>query len=446
MTSRPTGVAILAALAGALALAGRAPAADSTATAPRPRSISYYYDAFHQSLTRSISRGVDPALAVRKLGHLHREAADVDADDQVRLPSTWWQPRLGFRPVTVSQMLRGPGPGTGPAAGKWRVIRAKTQGVSPGFTILDAEGTRFAIKLDPLGSPEMASGADVVVSKLYWAAGYNVPDNSIVTFHRADLVIDPKALVTSVSGKKETMTEGFLDRLLARGARRADGAYHAVASRILSGTALGEWTYDGRRKDDPEDLVPHQHRREIRGLWTINAWTNHTDCSARNTLDMYVKDGGRAFVRHYLIDFSGCLGSGSIAPQVIQNGHEYLLDFGAAVRNAATLGLRAPRWEHSVDPGIPAVGFIESRTFDPEHWKPFLPNPAFDERTRRDARWGARIVAAFTDEHIRAAVEQGRYTDPRATEYLVRVLIERRDALVHEWLGAESANAENRAR
>ena len=54
----------------------------------------------------------------------------------------------------------------------------------------------------------------------------------------------------------------------------------------------------------------------------------------------------------------------------------------------------------------------------------------------RDIRWGARIVAGFTDEHIRAAVAAARYTDPRAAEYLTRVLIERRDKLVQHWLRA----------
>ena len=40
-------------------------------------------------------------------------------------------------------------------------------------------------------------------------------------------------------------------------------------------------------------------------------------------------------------------------------------------------------------------------------------------------RWGARIVAAFTDEgDIRSAVALGHYPDPRAVEYIVRTLIE----------------------
>jgi hypothetical protein len=91
-------------------------------------------------------------------------------------------------------------------------------------------------------------------------------------------------------------------------------------------------------------------------------------------------------------------------------------------------------WEGSVDPGMPSVGYVESKAFDAEHWRPDYPNPAFDERTVSDIRWGARIVAGFTDDHIRAAVSTAHFSDPRATEYVTRVLIERRDKIVRQWL------------
>jgi hypothetical protein len=78
---------------------------------------------------------------------------------------------------------------------------------------------------------------------------------------------------------------------------------------------------------------------------------------------------------------------------------------------------------------------VESEVFDPSNWRPDYPNPAFDDRTERDIRWGARIVAGFTDDHIRAAVAAAHYTDPRAAAYITRILIERRDKLVERWLG-----------
>jgi len=429
---RVLGMTLLLAPGPARAAATVAPA--DSMPVPRAHGLSFAFDAVEKSLVHPVARALDPALAVRQLAGRRREASNVDESDRVRLPSTWWQPRVGYKAVTPEDVRNGPGSGTGPAPGPWTVTQAKTAGASKGFQIQDSRGDRYIVKFDPPAFPELASGADVVASKLYWAAGYNVPDNAIAFFRRESLVVSPQATVT-IGGKKVKLTGEFLDRILVDVPPPVDGRYRVVASRLLAGRPLGEWRFDGRLADDVEDRIPHQSRREVRGLWVISAWLNNTDCSARNTLDMYVADGGRAFVRHYLIDFNGCLGSGSIAPQTPRDGHEYFFDYGAIARKLVTLGLPRQRWESGVDPGLSSVGCIESAVFDPAHWKPYIPNPAFDERTARDIAWGARIVARFTDEQIRAAVECGRYSDPRATAYLVQVLAGRRDAIARQWLG-----------
>jgi len=153
-----------------------------------------------------------------------------------------------------------------------------------------------------------------------------------------------------------------------------------------------------------------------------------------NTLDMWVTDHDRSFVRHYLLDFGSTLGSTSTPERrEYSSGFEYYFDYGVMVKQTATLGLMQPRWFAVQDPNIPEIGFMESRVFDPAAWRPDYPNPAFDERTLRDIRWGARIVSGFTDDHIRAAVAAGQLPD-HAAQYLTRVLIERRDKIVRQWL------------
>jgi hypothetical protein len=403
---------------------------------PKPHAYSYYYDILNHDVVRPMTRVLDPALLVRKVTGNPREAANVDADDQVRLPSTWWQPRLGFRSVTVPQMMNGPGPGRGPAPGKWIVTKGKSQGVTPGFQIKDSKGDKFIIKFDPPQYPELCTSCDVIGSYLFWAAGYNVPENTIETFARDDLEIADDATYTNRFGQKHRMTDEYLEKILASVAVRKDGRFRCTASRYIDGKPIGPFQYAGRRSEDPEDRVPHELRRELRGLWVMCAFTNHADSRGPNTLDSWVTAGGRSFVRHYLIDFSAILGAGPFGPRALVTGTEYYADYGVMARQTATAGLAKFAWENAVDPNIPSVGRVESAQFDPEGWRPDYPNPAFDERTDRDARWGARIVAAFTDEHIRAAVAAAQYSDPRAAEYVTRVLIERRDKIARRWLGA----------
>jgi hypothetical protein len=65
-----------------------------------------------------------------------------------------------------------------------------------------------------------------------------------------------------------------------------------------------------------------------------------------------------------------------------------------------------------------------------------LPNPAFQNARTDDTFWAARRVMAFTDDAIGAAVQEAQLSDPRATAYLTRVLIGRRDAIGRTWLTA----------
>jgi hypothetical protein len=429
-------LAVVAMLAGGISLAASDSAPPDTAIkAPAEHPYSYAYDMFDNSLVRPATRLLDVARIARKVSGHPREAANVDEDDQVRQPSTWWQPRIGFRPVTVEQMLKGPGPGTGPAPGRWMVSHGKDQGVTPGFQVKDSKGDKYLIKFDPPGFPELTNQVAVIGSRLLWAAGYNVTDESISSFQLEDLDVASDATYTDAHGRKQPFTQAYLKQVLSRVDRRADGSYSCLASHYLKGKPLGPYEYRGRRRDDPEDLIPHELHRELRGLWAICAWLNHADSRGPNSLDMWVTENGRHFVRHYLLDYNAILGSGNTGPHAYQTGSQYYVDFGVMGPHLASLGSAPFSWEHSVDPRMSSVGFVESQVFDPGSWRPDYPNPAFDERTPRDVRWGVRIIAGFTDDHIRAAVAAAHYTDPRAGDYITQVLIARRDKLVRHWLG-----------
>jgi hypothetical protein len=173
----------------------------------------------------------------------------------------------------------------------------------------------------------------------------------------------------------------------------------------------------------------------LRGLRLFAAWLNHDDTRSINSLDVYVEGDGGGYVRHYLIDFGSCLGSGSVKSQTRRAGNEYMWDAGPTFKTMATLGLWVRPYLKIRYPSFPSIGRFESNAFRPEKWVPEYPNPAFDRMDDADAYWAAKIVMSFTDQDIRTLVETGRLSDPDASEYLVQTLIDRRDAIGKYYFG-----------
>lgn len=226
----------------------------------------------------------------------------------------------------MAALKQGPNTGTGPVAGELTVMKAKSIGVTPGFWIRDSAGVSYILKFDPVNNPELATAAEIISTKLLYAIGYNVPENYLFRLDRSRLKISKKATYTDELGKKKTLTEADLDQILAKVHRQEDGLYRRLASKFLPGKPKGGFFFHGTRKDDPNDLIPHEHRRDLRGLRVFAAWLGHNDIRAGNTLDMYVSEGGRNFIRHYLIDFGSTLGSDSTFPNVPIVGYEYQVD------------------------------------------------------------------------------------------------------------------------
>jgi hypothetical protein len=194
--------------------------------------------------------------------------------------------------------------------------------------------------------------------------------------------------------------------------------------------------YHGTRSDDPNDIYPHQHRRDLRGLYVFAAWLNHYDATSLNTLDAVVEENGARFVRHHLIDFGSILGSSGVGARDPRNGFVYQYDFNFGWKAALSFGLWAPKWQRADYRELPEAGKFEAEAFDPRHWKPIYPNPAFINRLPDDTYWGAKQVMAFTDEEIRRLAATGEYDDPRAAEHVAAVLIERRNKIGRAFLSA----------
>jgi hypothetical protein len=288
------------------------------------------------------------------------------------------------------------------------------------------------LKFDPPGYLEMSTAADVIASKFLYAAGYNVPENFIVTFDEHILVPKADLACTGSLGGKLSSDPRGISHFLEKLPRTENGQLRAMASKFIEGKIKGPFSYSGVRQDDPNDRIPHEHRRELRGLRMIQAFLNNPDVKQLNTLDTYVEQDGQKFLKHYLIDFGDSLGSSSIEPKKPGTTDHYLFDPAEIMKTAVTLGLNRRRSD-SNQIQYPSIGYIEGATFEPMRWRSNSPNPAFENMTKRDGYWAAKIVASFTNEQIEAAVRAGQYSDPDAERTLVQILEQRRDRVADYW-------------
>jgi hypothetical protein len=345
------------------------------------------------------------------------------------LDSEWFTNRHGRKRLSVKELKQGVGDGQPPRP-PYLVIGAKLDGITPGFRMRDSEGTVYFVKPDPLKNPELATAADAMGARFFHAIGYNTPENYITHVRLEDMTVSPEATRIGDSGKPRPMTIRDIESILWKVPRAADRSYRMIASRAIPGAPAGPFRYKGTRADDPNDVIPHQNRRDLRGLFVFCAWLNHTDAKSINSLDTLVNEGGRKYIRHYLIDFGSAFGSDSDMPKNARFGNGYVIPSRSEVtRGILNLGIPAEPWERADHPEIAAVGRFEASAFEPEKWLPNYPNPAFAQRMPEDEYWAAKIVMSFTDDDIRAIVETAQYTDPLATEYITKTLIARRDRI-----------------
>jgi hypothetical protein len=405
----------------------------------------FAWDGADQLVFRPLARllAVDPA----------GPAVNVNAYDEVP-DSSWFENRIGRASMTADEMTRGPcgdrvlDPNA--ADGTWVIDQGKPNGANPGFRVNIPGVGKFLLKADMRDEPERATGATAIAARLYHAAGYFAPCDSVVYFRPELLRLLPGLTVTDNSGVTRPFDAAALAKLLARASHRGP-LVRMGASRWLPGMPVGPYRYEGTRADDPNDVVPHEDRRELRGARVLAAWLNHFDSREQNTMDVFMSepsleahrasDGAFGYVRHYILDLGDCFGSVWQWDAMSRRlGFAYYLDFGHVLEDFVSFGAIERPWERQTrDAGI--FNYFSAREFDPEAWHGGYPNPAFTRMTEADAAWMTRIIAHFSDELIESAVASGRY-DPASSRYLTGALQARRDIILRRYLSELSPLAD----
>lgn len=371
------------------------------------------------------------------------EAVNVNSFDEAP-DSSWFQNRIGRRPLDRAQLLTG---GCEHPAelnpddpdGAWLVDMGKQNGATAGFRIRTPAGDKFLLKADVAAVAERASAASIIGARIYNAVGYNTSCERIVYVRPSLLRLKPGLESTDNTGITRRFDQAALDHVLARAAWR-DGRVRLVASQWLDHPPLGPFRYEGTRDDDPNDVIPHEDRRELRGARLLAAWLNHFDAREQNTMTAWVatgpnKTGSPGYVRHYYLDFSDSFGSEWDWDGISRRlGHSYYLDFGDVAEDFLTLGLLDRPWDRARrTDGAALFGYYSDRDFEPEAWKAGYPNPAFSRMTERDGAWMARILARFSPDDVHALVELGDLSDPHHAALLERFLRARQQGILQRY-------------
>ncbi|MEP7028361.1 MAG: hypothetical protein ABI960_07190 [Candidatus Eisenbacteria bacterium] len=403
---------------------------------PEPdfREKSLYGHQLREAIVEPLSQSFDvPDRILHLLGKGPRhEAVNVNAYDEVA-NSTWFTNRNHFRAMAPDSVRLGSARAEVIPTPPFTIKSRKQGGVNPGFTIKDKNGKRWVVKLDRPGYPQLGSGADVVVDRLFWAAGYNVSHDVACTFGRDELVIDDE--LKQGKDKAPPFGEADLDSLLLRGDRGADGRYSGQASLYLEGKPVGPIDMRLRRPDDPNDRFRHRNRRELRGLYVLCSWVGSWDTKDHQSLDTFIESvDSLGFVRHHLLDFGASIGAAAEGPRPPERGYEYTIDGKWMAFRLLTLGFVSEPWRRIPrEVPIPSLGNFESQVWQPNQFKSLQPHGAFHEMTAGDAYWGAKLVASFSDAQIAAAIDAVGYEDPRVKPAMLQLLKERRDKIMRYW-------------
>lgn len=396
---------------------------------PLPRTQHFHpQDYFIHSLIRQINSPLSLPLPP--------PAQNTNALDEVP-DSTWFTNRIGHHDLSPEEIVRGPEVGDSPEAHfPWTIVSTKRSGGGPGFVIQDAIGRRYLLKMDTERLPETQSASDVIVSRILWACGYNVPDDRLVFFRRDQLRLTPGSAVVTPTGKKRRMTPRDVDRVLARAARVPGQPIRALASAFVAGKTVGGYSATGTRPGDPNDRVRHENRRDLRGYGVIASWLAQTDINESNTVDTWVADPADPqihYLLHYLVDFGKALGVMAVTDYQLSTGFAYRVDLGSSAGQLFSLGIAARRFDGIRAPRLRGVGLFESKKFLPGRFKPDIRYEPIARMDRADGFWGAKLVMRFTRPELVRVVAEARYSDPRSAEYVLDTLIRRQRKVGLYW-------------
>ena len=131
--------------------------APTPAPDPGPRNLSLLLEAMSATFGRPGERhpgkGVIAAQGVNTLGQV--------------LDGPWYVNRHGRTRMSLAELQRGSGDDQPPSTtGPWHVLRLQNQGLRPTIVFKDSNGRIYLLRFDSRNAPELATGAEMISSRL----------------------------------------------------------------------------------------------------------------------------------------------------------------------------------------------------------------------------------------------------------------------------------------
>lgn len=418
--------------AGGLRFEAEPPVWEVDDTAPIDEPAATDWNRYHSYIDGYWLRPLDDILGL----HVGHPARDINSVEGVPA-SSWFTPRVGHLELSAQEVGRGGIAQPALAArDAYPVLAARVEGPEP-YLVIEEGDRRCLLIVDDPAYPEMRTAATVIAGRLLRACGYNVLDAFIDHIVPDQLVLAGDAEERRRYGGTGDLRERDLEALLARVAPEG-GRLRVAVCRLPQGSPKGGFPDRGVRGDDPNDRIPHQDRRSLRGLRVFCSWIGLTRMRTDRTLDIYLEEG--RYLRHYLDRLDMSLGARVASPHPFgTEGEESYWAMGVWLGNLFQFGFGKAYETAPPAARFPGVGDFTAHGFDPVTWAPAYRYEPFARMDWADAFWAADIVSSFTPEQIGAAVAAGRLSHPAAEAYLRGTLLERRDRLAAGWFGHVNA-------
>lgn len=295
------------------------------------------------------------------------QAASVPNNQPAPIAVLWKNPQPG---IASRDLYYGSGGRARQPRAPFTFVKEMDGGTTPKFTVKDAAGKEWRVKLGPEAKSETAA------TRLVWAAGYFTDDDYLIQNFRV------KGMPSELHRGQKFVKNGLVQ--YARFERSyADGKY------------LGEWDW---KKN------PFTGTRELNGIKIMMALLNNWDLKDANTTIYQVRDASTGAMRNvYLV---GDLGATFGRPSyVIPNGKSdpkaYSKSKMVSKVEGKTVDFNTPSNPPLLHPmAVPHLFFSMFRHNEKELTR---------DIPTRDARWMGQILSGLSDYQIRSAFRAAGY-------------------------------------